>query len=322
MLNRSLNFISNFKLSDIVKINHISPKFLKSNNSAIDISDKQISLLISQKNYLSQITFKTISINFDEKILDENGILLNESSISQKIKEKLASINIKTKKLSVALPSHLVFIEEIGIKEKVESNQVIEQQILLNIKEKINYSLSDIYFDYQKINNNDKDIQKYLVVITHQKVIQAYQNLLAELNMQLIVVDVDLLAIDRFFKKNCKSIYSENKTIFLLFANHRNIRLIEFSLSNKPKIINQFKHNDISSIKNDILSFSEKNNLQRVYIYSNLNEFDLKKMIKDLNHIEVLIFNPLVFIDLKFKEKNVHIKDYFIPLSLLSHRDY
>ncbi len=200
----------------------------------IDISDLSVKAVVLEKrNKETQIIFSSKLMLPNGSV--ENGEIKNEQEvvgvvqkIFQKIKEE-KKINIK--KIAVSLPEEKSFIDVIKLPILKEAHS-IDSMVSLEAENVVPLPLSDVYFDYEKIETTAKvaKCQEVILSACPQKTVDAYLNIFQKIGKLPVVMEVESFSIARaitekgfFYSPFMFVDFGQTRTTLAIFAG-KNLR--------------------------------------------------------------------------------------------------
>ncbi|KPJ55094.1 hypothetical protein AMJ47_01040 [Parcubacteria bacterium DG_72] len=169
----------------------------------IDISDHSIEVFQMASNRRVKAFARVL---LEDKII-EDGIILNEEKLVQKIKEVVRKAKIKGKKVIFSLPESKAFIHFFRDKEN----------ILAQAEKIIPLDKNEIYFD----------VKKGLYVASSKKIVDSYIKVLTKAGLKPVAAETESISLGRSLNaKNCLVVDMGARTTNLsIFGSDNNLRL-------------------------------------------------------------------------------------------------
>ncbi|MBI5556930.1 MAG: type IV pilus assembly protein PilM [Deltaproteobacteria bacterium] len=133
----------------------------------------------------------------------EDGELKDPAAVAGVIKNLLANLQIKGKKVGISISGYSVILKKINL--AVMNEKALEDHIQSEAEQYIPFDLSDVYLDYQdlKTNKEDEDRTDVMLVAAKKDVVNAYLQMLRSVGLKTVLVDVDAFALENSFETNC-----------------------------------------------------------------------------------------------------------------------
>lgn len=193
----------------------------------IDISDG-ILRAVQLKKTGDKIKFRAVSRISLPKGIFKNGEIINMDLAAKKIKELIANPiygKITFSDVIACLPEPKTFIKLIEIKK---TDDDLEKSIEIEIEKHIPLSVSEIYYDWQKIGGGGNK-QKILVGAAPKNIVDQYIKLFNEAKLEITALEIEPISICRCLLKEeyykFKSKTGGNYAIIDIGANRSNITI-------------------------------------------------------------------------------------------------
>ncbi|MFH1233446.1 MAG: type IV pilus assembly protein PilM [Patescibacteria group bacterium] len=176
--------------------------FLNNNSTypiGLDISD--LSLKLVQLNKVNnKIKIQALSkINLPHGIIDD-GVIKNQAELSKAIETLITNPSfgkVRSEEIIACLPEAKTFLKLIEIKK---TPNPLADTISQEIKKYIPMSLSEIYYDWQIVENSP-DKQLVLIGATPQSIVNQYTNLLDQTGLSIIALEIESISLCRSLLK-------------------------------------------------------------------------------------------------------------------------
>jgi type IV pilus assembly protein PilM len=199
----------------------------------LDISDFSLKIAALKKNKkgdLKLTSFGTTVIPFG---IIEKGEIKDEEKLSEIIKKTLKQIKgekIRTKYVIASLPEEKSFLNRIRL--PIMEQKEIEGAIRFEIENYIPFSLEKVYFDFEKIQSDNKNYQEILIGALPKDIAESYSRVFKKAGLQPLALEPECLSISRALIKKNKIIDSiliidmgKTRTTFIFFFKN-NIKLV------------------------------------------------------------------------------------------------
>lgn len=195
------------------------PQTKKDEILGIDINDLFVEILS-----LNQTQQKIFIDAFAHAALPETAILETEikeiKTITTALEKVLKLSKTSKRKAAIALPDSSVMTRIITM-EKGLSELELEEYILLEIDKHIPYSIDEIYVDYQIIDENEDRAQnQILIAATQRKIIDAYSKALLNAGLELVLVDIKSLAMQKACEFCIKGLANRKTNVVVNLSNN------------------------------------------------------------------------------------------------------
>lgn len=212
----------------------MSFNFIKKRAIGIDISDFSIKAIVLERSKKeTKIVFATKIKLLKEAV--ENGEIKNEQvvfeatqKIFQSIKEQ---IKTRAQKIAVALPEEKSFIDIAKLPILKESDR-LETMVSFEAENIIPLPLTDVYFDFEKIETTAKvaKCQEVILSACPKKIVDSYLSIFQRLNILPAVMEVESFSIARaitergfFYSPFLFIDFGQSRTTLAIFAG-KNLR--------------------------------------------------------------------------------------------------
>ncbi len=173
--------------------------FKKKRAIGIDISDVSVKVVGLEKkgNIIKMLCFGKEKV---PKGIVENGEIKDEKMLSEIVRQamkNLAGRTFKMKKVLVSLPEEKSFVDI--IKVPLLSDDKLFDVVVFEAENVIPFPLSEVYFDFEKIETTAKLIkcQEVLLVATPRKIVDAYFNVIKMAGLEPVAMEVESLSVGR-----------------------------------------------------------------------------------------------------------------------------
>jgi len=158
-----------------------------------------------------------------------DGTLHDPEVVGRAVRELLANLNIKHKKIAISISGYSVIIKKIHL--TVMEEKQLEEYINAEAEQYIPFDIDDVYLDFQdlKTNTASSDKTEVMLVAAKKEIIDDYLNMLQGLGLQPVVVDVDGFALENIYE----STHPQNESVALIDigASKMNINIISNGIS-------------------------------------------------------------------------------------------
>lgn len=175
----------------------------------LDISD--LSLKLVQLNKIrNKIKIQALSkINLPKGVIDD-GVIKNQTEFAKAIKTIISNPcfgKVSSREIIACLPEAKTFIKLIEINK---TPNPLADTISQEIKKYIPMSLSEIYYDWQIVENSH-DKQLVLIGATPQSIVNQYTDLLDQTGLSVIAFEIESISI-------CRSLLKEEAGLLSVYS--------------------------------------------------------------------------------------------------------
>lgn len=192
----------------------------------VDVGSSSVKLVQLKENKGSyQLLNLGIMPLHTEAIVDNT--MMDSSSISDAIKNLVASLGIKIKDVACSISGNSVIIRKIVL--PVMPSEELEDQISWEAEQYIPFDIKDVNMDFQILSPDSLDPSKMnvLLVASKKDIINDYVSVFNEAGMQLSVVDVDSFAVQNAFELNYDSRPDDILALINIGASMMNINIVK-----------------------------------------------------------------------------------------------
>ncbi|MDD5286606.1 MAG: type IV pilus assembly protein PilM [Desulfuromonadaceae bacterium] len=160
-----------------------------------------------------------------EAIVDNS--IMDSSSISEVIKNLVASLGVKVKDVACSISGNSVIIRKIVL--QAMPSEELEEQISWEAEQYIPFDINDVNLDFQVLSPDTADPSKMnvLLVASKKDIINDYVSVFNEAGLQLSIVDVDSFAVQNAFEINHDSGPDDTLALINIGASVMNINVIK-----------------------------------------------------------------------------------------------
>ncbi len=165
-----------------------------------------------------------------ETIVD--GTLMNTSTISESLSRTLRDLKIKSKKVSLSISGHSVFVR--FIRTSTINDEELEEHIKWDAESYIPVNINDVYTDFQKLTDipDASGEIEVLLVAAKRNMVDEYDQLMKSIGLKAEVVDIDAFALQNVYEFSYPDRYfNENAVIINIGSTITNINIIERGVS-------------------------------------------------------------------------------------------
>lgn len=161
-----------------------------------------------------------------EAIVDNS--LMGTSAIVDALKSLFAGLGVKTlKDAASSVSGNSVIIRKISL--SAMSPEALEEEIQWEAEQYIPFDINDVNIDFQMLEPDENDPSRMFVLLVASKkdIVNDYQSVFAEAGLKLVLVDVDVFAVQNAFELNydldSESIYA----LVNIGANMMNLNVVK-----------------------------------------------------------------------------------------------
>ena len=165
-----------------------------------------------------------------EAIVDNT--LMDSSAVVDGLKSLLDGLGIKTFKDSASSVSgNSVIIRKINL--SVMSSEVLEEEIHWEAEQYIPFDINDVNIDFQILEPDEIDPTKMnvLLVASKKDIINDYQSVFVEAGLKLVLIDVDVFAVQNAFEMNYEPGADEVYALVNIGASMMNLNVVKNGVS-------------------------------------------------------------------------------------------
>lgn len=197
----------------------------------IDIGSNSIKL-VKLKNGKGGYEIESIGIAPlpPEAIVDNT--LMNSSAVVDALKSLFEGLGIKNlKDAASSVSGNSVIIRKISLPEM--SSEALEEEIQWEAEQYIPFDVNDVNIDFQILEPDEVDPSKMnvLLVASKKDIINDYQSVFAEAGLKLVLIDVDVFAVQNAFELNYDLDPEEVYAIVNIGANMMNLNVVKKGVS-------------------------------------------------------------------------------------------
>lgn len=140
------------------------------------------------------------SCSFDPAAI-KDGVIVNGTAIATAVRTMLKSGiqgTISTQRVALTIPSARTFSRAIRLPH-LETKE-LEEAVMLEAEQYIPVAIDSLYLDYTQIHNASEDIELFAVAAPKQ-IIDSYQALATELDIEPVLIETTIDAAARLFSK-------------------------------------------------------------------------------------------------------------------------
>lgn len=165
-----------------------------------------------------------------EAIVDNS--LMDTSAIVDALKTLVASLDIKKlKDVSSSVSGNSVIIRKITL--PATSADELENEIQWEAEQYIPFDINDVNIDFQMLEPDEADPSRMFVLLVASKkdIINDYQSVFTEAGLKLMLVDVDVFAVQNAFEINYDMDPDDVYALVNIGANMMNLNVIKSGVS-------------------------------------------------------------------------------------------
>lgn len=165
-----------------------------------------------------------------EAIVDNS--LMDTSAIVDALKTLVASVNIASlKEVSSSVSGNSVIIRKITL--PATSADELENEIQWEAEQYIPFDINDVNIDFQMLEPDEADPSRMFVLLVASKkdIINDYQSVFTEAGLKLMLMDVDVFAVQNAFELNYDIDPDEVYALVNIGANMMNLNVIKAGVS-------------------------------------------------------------------------------------------
>lgn len=132
----------------------------------------------------------------------EDGELKDADAVSTVIKNLIANLKIKSKKVAISISGYSVIMKKINL--AVMTEEELEHHIQSEAEQYIPFDLSDVFIDFQDLKTNEEGEERtdVMLVAAKKDVVNSYIDMLQSIGLKVVVVDVDAFALENSYEYN------------------------------------------------------------------------------------------------------------------------
>jgi len=164
-----------------------------------------------------------------EAIVDNT--LMDSSAVVESVKELVRSRKIKTKEVACSISGNSVIIRKISL--PVMPVEELEDQIQWEAEQYIPFDINDVNVDFQILSPDEQDPSKMnvLLVASKKDIINDYQSVFTEAGLKLVVMDVDVFAMQNAYEVNYEIDHKEVMALVNIGASIINLNVVSEAVS-------------------------------------------------------------------------------------------
>lgn len=165
-----------------------------------------------------------------EAIVDNT--LMDSSVVVDGLKSLFDGLGMKTlKDAASSVSGNSVIIRKINL--AVMSSEVLEEEIQWEAEQYIPFDVNDVNIDFQILEPDENDPSKMnvLLVASKKDIINDYQSVFAEAGLKLVLIDVDVFAVQNAFEMNYEPEADEVYALVNIGANMMNLNVVKNGVS-------------------------------------------------------------------------------------------
>ena len=165
-----------------------------------------------------------------EAIVDNS--LMDTAAVADAVRNLVASLGIKTRGAACSISGNAVIIRKIVV--PLMSEDELEEQIAWEAEQYIPFDINDVNVDFRILGPDAVDPQKMQVLLVASKkdVISDYANVLTEAGCDLVVMDVDVFAVQNAAELNGISLAADEVVAYInIGASVMNINVVKGEVS-------------------------------------------------------------------------------------------
>jgi type IV pilus assembly protein PilM len=164
-----------------------------------------------------------------EAIVDNT--LMDSSSVVETIRSMVASLDIRTNEAVCSISGNAVIIRKISL--PVMPVEELEDQIHWEAEQYIPFDINDVNVDFQILAPDEQDPSKMnvLLVASKKEIINDYMAVFAEAGLKLVVVDVDVFAVQSAYETNYAADPFEVVALVNIGASIMNLNIVRDGVS-------------------------------------------------------------------------------------------
>lgn len=165
-----------------------------------------------------------------EAIVD--NCLMDSSAVVDALKSLFDSLGLKTvKETASSISGNSVIIRKISL--TAMSSEALEEEIQWESEQYIPFDINDVNIDFQILEQDDADPSKMnvLLVASKKDIINDYQSVFAEAGLKLMLIDVDVFAVQNAFEMNYDIDPEEVYALVNIGASMMNLNVVKRGVS-------------------------------------------------------------------------------------------
>ncbi len=154
----------------------------------------------------------------------DDGTLNDPEAVGKAIAELFKNLKIKKKKVGFSISGYSVIVKKVNL--AVMSEEELEEHIQSEAEQYIPFDLDDVYLDFQDLKTNTEEGERtdVMLVAAKKEIVDAYLEMLENINLQPVIVDVDGFALENTYEYNYPK--DENVALVDIGATKMNINII------------------------------------------------------------------------------------------------
>lgn len=197
----------------------------------IDIGSTSIKLIkLKGANGNYEIEYVGISPLPSEAIVDNT--LMDSSAVVDGLKSLFDGLGIKTlKDAASSVSGNSVIIRKITL--PAMSSEELEGEIQWEAEQYIPFDINDVNIDFQMLEPDENDPSRMYVLLVASKkdIVNDYQSVFAEAGIKLVLIDVDVFAVQNAFEMNYEPDPDEVYALVNIGANMMNLNVVKNGVS-------------------------------------------------------------------------------------------
>lgn len=165
-----------------------------------------------------------------EVIVDNT--LMNSSAVVDGLKDVFKQLGIKNlKDVASSVSGNSVIIRKISL--PAMSAEALEEEIQWEAEQYIPFDINDVNIDFQMLEPDENDPSKMFVLLVASKkdIVNDYLSVFAEAGLKLVLVDVDVFAVQNAFELNYDLDAEEVYALVNIGANMMNLNVVKNGVS-------------------------------------------------------------------------------------------
>ncbi len=165
-----------------------------------------------------------------EAIVDNS--LMDSSAVVDGLKSLFEGLGIKTlKDAASSVSGNSVIIRKIAL--PAMSSEELEEEIQWEAEQYIPFDINDVNIDFQMLEPDENDPSRMYVLLVASKkdIVNDYQSVFAEAGLKLVLVDVDVFAVQNAFEMNYDLDPEEVYALVNIGANMMNLNVVKSGVS-------------------------------------------------------------------------------------------
>ena len=165
-----------------------------------------------------------------EAIVDNS--LMDSSAVVDGLRSLIDSLGIqKVRDVASSVSGNSVIIRKIAL--PAMSSEELEEEIQWEAEQYIPFDINDVNIDFQMLEPDDNDPSRMFVLLVASKkdIVNDYQAVFAEAGLKLVLVDVDVFAMQNAFELNYDLDPDEVYALINIGANMTNLNVVKNGIS-------------------------------------------------------------------------------------------